>query len=406
VPGMRLELGARLRERRPEIEQAIRTRVHGVSDPNVVPVDPEYAAGLRTAVTAALDYGIDCIEAPAFSESVPEALRFQARAAARTGVSVDTVLRRYFTGYALLGDFLMQVAEQDPGLQGESLQLVLRDKAALLDRLVATVADEHSRELRSRPTTAGQRRSERVRMLLSGELIDAPELDYELDAWHLGAIAAGPGALEALRSLAAAADRQLLSVQAGRCRIWAWLGGRRPPQELPRLAAELPAEVVLVLGEPAHGLPGWRLTHQQAKSALPIALRQPGAPVRYSEVALLSAVLQDEVLARSLEQLYLEPLARGGDGGEMLRQTLSAYFAAARNAAAAAALLGVSRQTVNSRLQQAEERLGRTLDSCAVEMEAALRLGEWDSSLFATVPAERHRLTRSPDKRQVASPDS
>lgn len=387
MPGTRVELGARLRQRRPEIERAIQARVNGVSDPNVVVEDPEYATGLKLAVAAALDYGIDCVETTAFAEPVPEALRFQARAAARTGVSVDTVLRRYFTGYALLGDFLMQAAEQDPGLQGEPLQLVLRDKAALLDRLVAVAAAEHSRELCSRPTTAAQRRAERVRMLLSGELIDAPELDYELDAWHVGAIAAGPGAIQALRSLATAADRQLLAIHAARGRIWAWMGGSRPFGELARLLrANLRPEVVLVLGEPAHGLSGWRLSHQQARAALPIALRQPGAPVRYSEVALLSSVLQDEVLARSLEQLYLEPLAQGRDGGELLRQTLLAYFAAARNAAAAAAALGVSRQTVNSRLQQAEERLGRPLDSCAVEMETALRMGEWDSSLFAPVP--------------------
>lgn len=385
MSGARIELGARLRERRTEIEGTIQTRVVGVSDPNVAPEDPEYAAGLRMAVSTALDYGIDCIETAAHPEPVPEALCFQARAAARTGVSVDTVLRRYFTGYALLGDFVMQAAEDEPALQGPALQRVLRDKAALLDRLVVTVAEEHARELRSRPTTSAQRRAERVRMLLSGELIDAPELEYELDAWHRGAIAAGPGAAQTLRALASALDCQLLAVQAGRDRIWAWIG-KRQLQDLPRLAnVDLPAEVALVLGEPAYGLSGWRLTHRQAKSALPIALRRLGTPVRYGEVALLASVLQDEVLAHSLEQLYLEPLARGGAGGETLRGTLLAYFRAERNVASTAAALGVTRQTVNNRLHQVERRLGRTINSCAAEVETALRLGEWDRE-FLTSP--------------------
>lgn len=48
----------------------------------------------------------------------------------------------------------------------------------------------------------------------------------------------------------------------------------------------------------------------------------------------------------SLGQLYLEPLARERDGGQMARETLRAYFGAERNGASAAPVLGVSRQTV------------------------------------------------------------
>ncbi len=66
----------------------------------------------------------------------------------------------------------------------------------------------------------------------------------------------------------------------------------------------------------------------------------------------------------------------------MLRQTLRAYFAAERNASSTAAALGVSRQTVINRLRVVEERLGRSLGSCAVEVEAALRLEDMGRPLL------------------------
>jgi hypothetical protein len=54
------------------------------------------------------------------------------------------------------------------------------------------------------------------------------------------------------------------------------------------------------MGEPARGIDGWRLSHRQAKAALPTALRAPEAFVRYGDVALLAATLADDLLATSL----------------------------------------------------------------------------------------------------------
>ena len=96
--------------------------------------------------------------------------------------------------------------------------------------------------------------------------------------------------------------------------------------------------------------------------------------VRYADVALLASILQDDLLAISLRQLYLAPLSEERDGGSALRQTLRAYFAAERNVSSAAGALSVSRQTVVNRLHVIEERFERSLNSCAAEVEAALRL--------------------------------
>lgn len=146
------------------------------------------------------------------------------------------------------------------------------------------------------------------------------------------------------------------------------------------LEASWPRDHLLALGEPGAGLAAWRLSHRQAKTALLVALRCPRSFVRYGDVALLSAVLTDDLLASSLRQLYLAPLEAGRDGGTVARETLRAYFAAGCNASSAAKALGVQRHTVTHRLRASEEKIGRPLDSCSSELEVALRLATLEES--------------------------
>jgi DNA-binding PucR family transcriptional regulator len=92
-------------------------------------------------------------------------------------------------------------------------------------------------------------------------------------------------------------------------------------------------------------------------------------------------VLQDELLATTLRRLYLEPLQAERDGGEVAIETLRAYFAAGRNVSSAAAVLGVKRHTVTSRVRAIEEKIGRSLDTCTAEVEVTLRLQQLDLPL-------------------------
>jgi DNA-binding PucR family transcriptional regulator len=92
---------------------------------------------------------------------------------------------------------------------------------------------------------------------------------------------------------------------------------------------------------------------------------------------------------RSLRQLYLEPLAGERDGGEVLRETLRAYFEAERNVSSAAAALGVKRHTVTNRLRAAEEKLGRSLNVCAGELDVALHLEDLGSSIAPHISFSR-----------------
>jgi hypothetical protein len=374
---------ARLTTRRDEIEQAALARVYSISDPKDTE-NPEYVEGLRAAVCAAVSYGLAAIDRGAEGEfPVPSVLLEQAKLAARNGISLDTVLRRYFAGYTLLGDFLIEEARAEDSLPSPALQRILRDQASLFDRLIAAITAEYERELEGRGASATGRLAERVRGLLAGELLDTSGLAYDFERWHLGVLAVGMKADEALRHVAKALERRLLHVPVDDGTTWAWLGGRfrlDPPEVDRCVASRGPSQVQLVVGEPGHGMAGWRLTHQQARAALPIALRSSRPYIRYADVALLASTLQDDVLATSLRELYLVPLSKARDGGAVLRQTLRAYFTAERNTSSAAAALGVSRQTVINRLSAIEERIARPLGGCEVELEMALRMESLDHS--------------------------
>jgi PucR-like helix-turn-helix protein/diguanylate cyclase with GGDEF domain len=341
--------------------------------------DPEYLRGLRSSLTVAIDYAFTSIElGEQRSPPIPPVLSAQTRAAARGDVGLDTVLRRYFAGYTQIAEFALQEFESSDLLRKHSLWELLRGQAAVFDRLIAEVSTEYIREAATRGVSTEQRRAERIRRLLAGEAIDSSGLGYELGDWHLALIAAGPGAAEAIRGTACALDKRLLLLVQDDGTVWAWLGSRRrpgPAEVCDGIAASWSEGMPLAVGEPAAGVAGWRLSHRQAISAFPIAARQASL-VRYADVALLASTLKDDLLATSLHQLYLAPLEADRDGGRTLRATLRAYLAAGRNLSAAAAALGVSRQTVSKRLQAIEGHLGRYLDGCMAELEAALQLEE------------------------------
>ncbi|HEX6780862.1 MAG TPA: helix-turn-helix domain-containing protein [Solirubrobacterales bacterium] len=368
----------RMRGRLPEIQDAVATRVYAIADPHEV-ADPAYVEGLKAALVAAVEYRLAVLElgerrAPA----VPEVLLAQARLDARDGVPLDTVLRRYFAGNSYFGDFMVEEAERAE-VPSATLRSLLREQATLGDRLLAEVSAEHAREVAQRPSgSTSERRRALVKRLLAGELVDSSELGYDLDGHHLALMAKGEGAEEAMRGLAGRLDRRLLIVQREEEAKWAcWLGGRRKlgADEALRALRELdPQGVFVTLGEPAEGLSGWRFSHLQAKAALAIAERRREPVLRYADVAVLTSILRDNLVAASLRRIYLEPLGQSRDGGKVARETLRAWFAAERNISSTAAALGVDRRTVRNRLRSVEGLLGRPLRGSLADLEIALRL--------------------------------
>ena len=188
-------------------------------------------------------------------------------------------------------------------------------------------------------------------------------------------IASGPAPELSVRRLAEELGCRSLLVPRGPKTAWAWLGAQRSVSvsEFERLASSLGASVSFAIGEPRQGIDGWRLTHQEAQTALSIMLRGNERLVRCADVVLLAAATRDDTIARFLLDAYLRPLEQRKDG-ETLKRTLRSYLAASCHAASAAVSLRVDRHTVQRHLGKIEETLGRPLDSCRAELEVALQV--------------------------------
>jgi len=361
-----------LRARQPVLEAAIYTRVRSVSRSAIED------AGLSRTITAAVDYALTCIaEGEDWLEPVPSRAVAQARRAARAGIGLDTIVPCYVAGHGVLGDSIIDVADQAGVLShGAALRRVRRMEEAVLERLLATVALEHGREHERDQRSSSQTRAELVHGLLTGESVDIEKLKYDFDAWHVCVIATGAKAEKAVRGLARALGRDLLPV-SGDGATCAWLGGQRKPsmKDVERaLSGPELAGVSLAIGEPGRGMEGWRLTHREAWAAVPVARYGERSFVRYLDVEPEATALQDEAFARSAIETYLVPLDAMRIGGHEARRTLRDLFDAENNVSSAAHRLGVDRSTVHRRRNEIEHRLGCRLHEHQGDIEVALRV--------------------------------
>jgi hypothetical protein len=80
------------------------------------------------------------------SPPIPAALLAQARLAARSGVSLDAVLRRCLAGHTLFCGFLIDAVEAAGRLRAEATFLRLwRVQAATFERLIEALIEEYAR---------------------------------------------------------------------------------------------------------------------------------------------------------------------------------------------------------------------------------------------------------------------
>ncbi|HVT00133.1 MAG TPA: helix-turn-helix domain-containing protein [Solirubrobacterales bacterium] len=370
LEALRSVLLARIRARSREVEEAI-VAANVEIEPRLGS-DPEGIAGLEAAAAQTVELVGELIaQGVDWTPRYPPAVAAQVRYLARHGVALEAVMRGHYATTSVCFKFaLSEITE----LPAATLPYLLEIQGRHGDYLMASVAAEYEaeRERLSRPSA--RRLEERIERLLAGEEAGGP-LGYELDAWHLGLIAVGPGSELALRRLSERLGARLLLLPKGRETAWAWLGSARPIafDQLERRLPNGDAEVSLAVGESRWGTPGWRLTHTEAELAEEVSSHAPGMLTRCADVLLLAATAREKRVSQILLDLYLGPLDAGKDG-DTLRATLRAYYAVGGNSASAAASLGVDRQTVRRRLHRIEELLGRPLEDRRVEMEMALRV--------------------------------
>lgn len=387
----RRDLTARLRARWEELCDAVFTRAHEVEPAELGDDGPGLATGLRETIEACVEAGLTSIEhGPGWTTPIPLVVTQQARRNALAGVELDAVLRRCVAGYTLGWNFVIaEIARQEYSEQHRFalLQEISQVAGSLLAQVQSEIAAAHSAQIRRHAGSRVQRQADVARKLLARRALSADELDelgYELGAWHLAIIVAGPGAGLSTRGLNERLDCQSLVVGHGEQTAWVWLGASRRGA-FAKLKGFLTGrgafrDLSFVTGEPGWGVEGWRQTHREAQSALLVARCCPSRFTRYLDIAPEATALCDEALADSLIETYLEPFEDMRIGGQAARRTLRALFVSGHNVSSAAAALRVDRSTVHRQRNELERRLGYRLKERQSEIELALRIEELRSA--------------------------
>jgi PucR C-terminal helix-turn-helix domain/GGDEF-like domain len=382
----RVLLATRLRARRPHLDEELYARMGEAVADDTKTDNAEYLGGRRRAVSVALDDLLEITEQGEFESDrtiLPLAVRAQVRRAVAAEVPLDTVLMRYAAARgalttALLHEVAKIEAETKTSIAVQALNLFVCGT----ERAMALLKSEYrSTQVELAIPAAERRRARCVEALLAHEPCDVFDLGYAIDRWHVGVIAMGDKPLEALREIVKRLSGELLTVRHDDRQISAWLGTRKRPRHDDLLGWMRNLEVertTLATGEPAMGIDGFRRTHQQAKAAQWVAVRRPRLLTRYTDVILLSAVIRDPELERSLRDTYLSHFRESRDA--VLLDTVRAFFSCGNNISSAAAALNADRGTVGRRIRSVEQRIGRQLCDCQPEFAVALRLDEIERS--------------------------
>ena len=135
--------------------------------------------------------------------------------------------------------------------------------------------------------------------------------------------------------------------------------------------------VRIATGEPAHGIAGFRQSHNeavQARRVAELAARPSGTITRYARVALAAIATADLDQARTFAQRELRGLAADDDLTTRLTATLRTYLDEHSSRSRTARRLGIHENTVSYRIKQAEEILGRSVAQRTLELRVALAL--------------------------------
>ncbi|HEV2999379.1 MAG TPA: helix-turn-helix domain-containing protein [Solirubrobacteraceae bacterium] len=341
---------------------------------------PQFADTARIGAVHAIGAEVRALRTGRLPERCPPLDAEGARQCARLGVPLHAVVLQYRLGHAVQWEHWMRLVERHEPSDEERhalLEGASRFFFAYANRMTRFAIEEYTRERERLLRGREQHRVVLVRDLLDGRSVGPGALGYRPADHHVGLVASGEAAPDALWALASLLDRRPLIVRADESTWWAWLGGDNPLDGSAESALRRyrpPEGVRIGLGDQAAGVDGFRSTHAQAEFAHGAAVRRGRPLLAYDAVALEALACGDRAAAEAFVARELRGLERDDVRSRRLRATVRAYFEAGHNAAGAAAALGIHQQTVAQRLQAVEQRIGRSVVRRRAELETALRL--------------------------------
>jgi DNA-binding PucR family transcriptional regulator len=338
-------------------------------------------------------WSIEGLHSPREIDPPHDAIEF-ARQYARQGVSVGTLLRVYRLGHACF--WRLWSAKLQERLPADHVTEVI-DAASIflfayIDSVCARLAEAHAEESVRWNRSDNARRLRVVQEILAGTLRDeaaaSRKLGWRLDRQHMALIMwrSEQDAIDEhddrLASLVDRLHRALsgkpLHVWADDGRLWVWVtvAGDVAATMLHRVL-RVPPDTRVVVGEPAPGLEGFRLSHEQALAAqrvVQLAPKARSAIERYRDLMLESLVLGDRIPIERFIQEELGKLAERTAMAARLRDTVETFLDSRQSPSRTATRMGLHKNTVIYRLDRAAQLRGRPLSDHRLELETALRL--------------------------------
>lgn len=311
----------------------------------------------------------------------PSAAMDEARIVAQSGNSIEGLMQTYRIGHSVFWEASMDVIDElvpDAEMRRRVLRQVSRFLFGYVDRVIPPIVDAYEQQRDALFRDREQRKRRLVRDLIAGLPVDTSQLAYDLSSAQLAVISWGSQPEQTIVRLGETVGCRLLTVPDASDVVWGWLNGDVLREyDVARLRRFEPRDGTSVaIGEVLHGVDGFRRSHRQAWHAYQVASIRPQDVTVYRDISLMALTLHDPESARTFVVEELGELAGDGPKATLLRETLSAYFAAGQNAAAAAAALQITDRTVAYRVRSAEARLGFPIGTRRDELGVALRLAE------------------------------
>ncbi len=326
-------------------------------------------------------------------------------AIARAGVQRQIALASFMRLYRFAQDLLWQwvfdritASVPDAAQQAAALRLATSWLFGYLDAALVRVEQAYEAEREAWLRGAAATRTEAIGDIVAERERDpqraSKRLRYEVNRHHVGVVAwvdTVPTEGDAQRVLSEAMADMARTMTAettlihplGSLVVAGWLSRRDAfsptavDSDTPVFSAALPTGTRIAVGQPGHGLKGFRCSHIEASHARRVAsLAGPrlGPLTRYRDVAVAALATADPEHAASFVNRVLGRLAEDDEATYRVAMTLSVYLQENRSRARAAKRLTVHPNTVSYRVDQAESILGRSIDIDTLDLVVALTL--------------------------------
>ncbi|OBI94087.1 hypothetical protein A5660_12430 [Mycobacterium alsense] len=368
--------------------------------PTIVP-DATAVAEQLGSVEAILRQIAQCIEIGddprRFDLAPPTAVI--ARSGVQRNIPLNELVRSVRLGQQETWQWLFErISATQSGARDKALDLATNFLFAYCDALLVRAERLYETEREAWLRGAAAARAAAVDDILAGREDDpqraSKRLRYDINRHHVGvstwldatrdAADAQTALADALRQLAGAVSTQSNLIHpAGSMAIAAWLSRPQPFTDVElgveRIRAEtrLPDGVRVAIGEQGWGIGGFRRTHTESAHAHRFATLlgdRADVVTRYRDVAVGALASTDADHALAFVTRILGPLAADDEPTYRIAATLAVYLEENRSPARAAQRLTVHPNTVGYRVHQAEELLGRPIDTNTIDLSVALAL--------------------------------